>query len=109
MPDTHDARTPTTDHPRGESSRTANGALAIVRRWLPYSLMLVGLLIVAAGGATELALSIGIPIFSAGASIKFLNALIQLGHAGDEDRDREAEARTFYAEHGRWPADEGRA
>lgn len=86
-----------------------SGMLAVVRHWLPYTMMVAGLAFVAAGGASEVALGVGIPIFSAGASIKFLNALFRLGASGDEDRDREAEAREFFAEHGRWPADEGSA
>lgn len=81
--------------------------LSIVRLWLPYAMMLGGIVIVAVGGASELALGIGIPIFSAGASIKFLNALFRLGVAGDEDREREADAREFFAKHGHWPTDEG--
>ncbi len=80
--------------------------LSIVRVWLPYAMMLGGVVVVAGGGASELALGIGIPIFSAGASIKFLNALFRLGVAGDEDRHREAEAREFFAKHGCWPTDE---
>lgn len=97
-------------HPDAQPrAASMNGMLAIVRFWLPYTMMVGGLVIIAAGGASEVALGVGIPIFSAGASIKFLNALFRLGAAGDEDRDREAEAREFFARHGHWPSDEGSA
>jgi hypothetical protein len=38
-----------------------------------------------------------------GLSILLLNALFRFGSRGDRERDREIEAREFYAQHGRWP------
>ncbi len=81
--------------------------LSIVRLWLPVSLMVIGVVIVVIGGASEGALVIGIPVFSAGASVLFLNGLFRLGVSGDHERDHEAAAREHFAAHGRWPGENG--
>jgi hypothetical protein len=44
----------------------------------------------------------------AGLAILLLNWLYRVGVKGDEERDREEEARQFYDDHGRWPDEEPR-
>lgn len=39
----------------------------------------------------------------AGVSVLLLNVLHRIGVEGDRDRDREARAREYFDEHGRWP------
>jgi hypothetical protein len=39
----------------------------------------------------------------AGLSVLLLNVLHRMGVEGDRDRDREARAREYFDEHGRWP------
>ncbi len=77
--------------------------LKFIRVWLASALCVGGLLVIAIGGASEHSLEIGIPIFSAGASIWFFNLLVRVGHDGDADRSVEQAAREYFAEHGRWP------
>jgi hypothetical protein len=36
-------------------------------------------------------------------SVLLLNVLYRVGVSGDAERDREAEARDYFDEHGRWP------
>ena len=79
--------------------------VTIFRIWLPATLVVAGLVVIAVGGATETALAVGIPILSAGLSIRFLNSLVRLGHTGDLERDKEQAARDFFSAHGRWPAE----
>lgn len=81
--------------------------LSFVRVWMPVALMVAGIAWIAVGGASVEALEIGIPVFSAGASIWFVNFLWRIGVSGDKDRDVEDEARQYYARHGRWPDERG--
>jgi hypothetical protein len=73
-----------------------------VRYILPALLLLGGLLLVAIEpntiGLEGLLMAIG-----AALSVLLLNLLFRAGVQGDRDRDREAAAREYFAEHGRWP------
>jgi hypothetical protein len=40
---------------------------------------------------------------SAATAVLLLNVLYRIGVEGDKERDREAEARRYFDEHGRWP------
>jgi len=76
--------------------------LRLVRFWLPVAVVLAG--IVAMVLATDLAgLEGGALIVSAGVSIWLLNWLYRVGVAGERERVREDDARTYYAAHGHWP------
>ena len=85
--------------------------LKLIRFWVPTLLCVAGVAIVVVGivrgGDVEPALTIGIPIFSAGASIWLLNFLYRVGVSGDHERDEEEDARTYFAEHGHWPGEGG--
>lgn len=74
-----------------------------VRFWVPSILCATGILYVVAHGFSESSLNVGIPVFSAGASIWLLNFLYRLGISGDRDRDTETTAREYFNEHGHWP------
>ncbi len=80
-------------------------AINFFRYWLAAALCLIGVAVVAIGGADEDSLQIGIPVFAAGASILFLNALYRVGVHGDTERDDEEQARAYFREHGHWPGD----
>ncbi|MDO9356708.1 MAG: hypothetical protein Q7T55_23630 [Solirubrobacteraceae bacterium] len=77
--------------------------LALIRVVIPAVLCIAGIAVVIVKGVSEESLEIGIPVFSAGASVWLLNFLYRVGVAGDKDRDAESEARDYFAEHGRWP------
>lgn len=78
-------------------------SLRLVRIWLPIALMIAGAVVVLAGGVSETAIEIGVPLFSAGASWFFLSWLFRVGVDGDVERHREQAAREYFAQHGRWP------
>jgi hypothetical protein len=44
----------------------------------------------------------------AAGAILLLNVLYRVGVTGDEERDREAEARDYFDEHGHWPDEKPR-
>jgi hypothetical protein len=81
--------------------------LRLVRFWLPMGLIAIGLvmLLVAALRSDDIWAEGGALIISAGLSVWLLNVLHRVGVRGDRERDREAEARTYFDEHGRWPDD----
>lgn len=79
------------------------------RRILPAIFVLAGIAVIVegliTGRETLRILEYSIPLISAGASIWFFFFLWGVGLAGDTERDAEAEARAYFAEHGRWPDD----
>jgi hypothetical protein len=77
----------------------------LVRWWLPLGLCAIGvvMLLVALIRHDDIWGEGGALILSAGLSVWLLNALHRVGVRGDRERDREAEARQFFDEHGRWP------
>jgi chromate transport protein ChrA len=42
-------------------------------------------------------------LVGAAISVLLFNVLFRMGASGDRDREREAQAREYFAEHGRWP------
>ena len=48
------------------------------------------------------------PVHRCRLSVLLLNMLFRIGLQGDVDRDREAAARVYFEEHGRWPDEEVR-
>jgi hypothetical protein len=82
--------------------------LFVVRYVLPSLLVLTGLVLIAAqpnSAATEG----GLGFIGAGIAVFLLNGLFRMGMHGDLERDREEEARAYFAEHGHWPVAARRA
>ncbi len=73
-----------------------------VRYLLPAAVFLAGFVLLAIEPNTT-----GLEGFfmcaGAALSILFVNVLFRAGAQGDLERETEAEARAYYAEHGRWP------
>jgi hypothetical protein len=76
--------------------------LRLVRYGLPAGLVLAGfILLIAAPESTRyegFSMCVG-----AGLALLLLNVLFRIGSAGDRERDDEARAREYLAEHGHWP------
>jgi hypothetical protein len=49
------------------------------------------------------ALEIGAMFWGVAIAVFLLNFFFRMGVAGEADRDREEEARTYFDAHGRWP------
>ncbi len=81
--------------------------LKLIRVWIPIALCSAGIIVSIVGGLNEESFTIGIPIFSAGASVWLLNFLYRVGVSGDRERGNEESAREYFAKHGRWPSDDG--
>ena len=76
--------------------------LFVVRYVLPGALTLAGLvlIVIKPEGAT---LHGGLGIIGAGLAAFLFAFLAKVSMSGDKFRDREAEARRFFDEHGHWP------
>jgi hypothetical protein len=85
--------------------RRATKTEVTVRYALPAVVVLAGVVLLAfnptLNGAEGWAMLTG-----AGLAILLLNWLYRVGVQGDEERDREEEARIFMDEHGYWPDEE---
>ncbi len=76
--------------------------ILFVRYGIGVLLILTGfvLAVVAEGGVAAEAWAI---FTGAGVSVLLLNALYRIGVQGEDERDREEEARSYFDEHGHWP------
>lgn len=77
--------------------------MVVVRYILPALIVLSGFVLLLVNGVDDNTLWGASSLIGAGLSVFFLNWLFRLGASGDRDRDKEAEARRFLAEHGHWP------
>ncbi len=75
--------------------------LALIRYGIPVAFIVAGQVIVAiTGDVVSWAGFTG-----AGTAVLLLNFLYRIGAEGDRERDREEDAREYFARHGRWPDD----
>ena len=90
------------------SSRLPDSRLAVfMRLWLPLIVCLIGILIGAIEGFSATGFDATMAFIGAGSSIWLINFLWRLGVSGDDERDQEDAARAYFAEHGRWPDEDG--
>jgi hypothetical protein len=79
--------------------------MAFVRYGIPLALVVAGIVFLFA--ADESVRAEGWAGFTgAGIAVFLLNMLFRIGVQGEEERDREVEARAYFDRHGRWPDDE---
>jgi len=73
--------------------------MLVVRYGIPLVLFVAGVVVAGTSGS----LAAGALFISAATAVLLLNVLYRIGVQGDRERDREADARRFFDEHGRWP------
>jgi hypothetical protein len=77
-------------------------AVLAVRYVLPGVLIFLGLVLLPINPR-----GLGVEMFSmlvgAGISVFLINVLFRWGASGDRERQAEADARDYFAQHGRWP------
>jgi hypothetical protein len=78
-------------------------SVQIFRLWLPAVLIVLGIVLLFVDDFNGFGVDAFAAFVGAGASIMLTNILWRMGVSGDEERDEEAEARKYLAEHGRWP------
>jgi hypothetical protein len=77
----------------------------VLRIWLPAVLIVLGVVLLFVDDFNGFGVDAFAAFVGAGTSIALTNVLWRMGVSGDEERDVEADARRFLAEHGRWPED----
>jgi hypothetical protein len=80
--------------------------LFVVRYIVPAVIALSGVVVMIAASDREVGIEIGAMLLGAAIAVFLLNFFFRMGVSGDQDRDREEEAREYFDRHGRWP-DEG--
>lgn len=86
----------------GQQPTTKRRLIFFVRYVLPALICLAGVLLFALDPSLDTADGAA-AIIGAGLSVYLLNFLYRMGVSGDRDRDKEAEARKYFDEHGYWP------
>ncbi len=87
-----------------ESERLPSSPMVrLIRWWLPLALCIVGVVLLVVQNFDALGVAAFAAFVGAGTSIWLVNFLWRLGVTGDEQRDREAEDRTYLQQHGHWP------
>jgi hypothetical protein len=76
-------------------------SLAIVRIWLPATIAIVGVALIAFG--SDAAMGAGIVLVGVAGLVLLANLLIRLALMSERDRQHEDERRRFFARRGRWP------
>jgi hypothetical protein len=79
--------------------------MLFVRYGIPLAFVVAGIVLLFAADRS-VAAEAWAGFTGAGIAVLLLNTLFRIGVAGDEERDREDEARSYFDRHGRWP-DEG--
>ena len=76
--------------------------LRFVRYGLPVLLIVAGFVLLVAAPESSRYEGFSMCV-GAGLALLLLNVLFRIGATGDREREREAAAREYMAEHGRWP------
>jgi hypothetical protein len=79
--------------------------MTIVRVWIPAAILVAGVVLVIVRGGDETSIEGAAALWGAGLSVALLNWLHRMGVSVESTRDREDEARAYFARHGRWPDD----
>lgn len=74
-----------------------------VRYVIPAAVVVSGLAILVFAHDRDTALEAGCSFFGVALAVVLLNFFFRIGVRGDRDRDREADARAYFDEYGRWP------
>lgn len=82
-----------------------SAGLFTVRYGIGMVMVLGGFVILLADGSELGWYSFGSAI-GAGLAVMLLNLLYRMSVSGDQDREREEQARTYFDEHGEWPDDD---
>jgi protein-S-isoprenylcysteine O-methyltransferase Ste14 len=85
--------------------------LKLTRIWLPLAIALAGVVLIVLGHARvstaadthSLEAGGGVALLLVAVIVWMINWMYRMSVQSNRDRDREEEARDYYAEHGRWP------
>jgi hypothetical protein len=79
--------------------------LSVTRVWLPLVIAIAGVVGIVIGHGRTGAAAAGVGLLIAAATVWMINWMFRMSVASNRDREREEEARRFYARHGKWPGE----
>ncbi len=79
-----------------------NVLLSLTRVWLPVALAVAGVVAIVIGGDSPLGAT-GVGLIIIGVIVWMVNWMFRMSVESNRDREREAAAREYFDEHGRWP------
>jgi protein-S-isoprenylcysteine O-methyltransferase Ste14 len=87
--------------------------LKLTRIWLPLAIALAGVVLIVLGHASvstaadthSLEAGGGVALLLVALIVWMINWMYRMSVQSNRDRDREEEAREYFAKHGRWPDD----
>ena len=80
-----------------------NPLLALTRVWLPVAIAVAGVIAIIVGHGHTSAAGAGVVLLGIALIVWMINWLFRMSVRSNRDREREEEAREYYAVHGRWP------
>jgi hypothetical protein len=79
--------------------------LIFTRYVVPGLIALAGVVVMIVVSDRQIAFEIGGMFLGAAVAVFLLNFFFRMGVSGDEERDREEEAREYFDRHGHWPGE----
>ena len=97
---------PPGEEPAGHRTRRPprrRWVLSLVRYGIPLAIFIAGLVVLGVEKDSGTALESSFMFFGVAIAVLLLNIFFRIGASGENERDREEEARRFFDSHGRWP------
>jgi hypothetical protein len=88
------------DHERWEPGRIV---LTATRIWVPALIAIAGVVAIVIGHGKTAAAGAGVGLVIVAIIVWMVNWMYRLSVQSNRERDREEEAREYFARHGRWP------
>ncbi|MHB8659288.1 MAG: hypothetical protein ACYC91_15310 [Solirubrobacteraceae bacterium] len=77
--------------------------LAATRVWLPAAIALAGIVAIVIGHGRSAAAGAGVGLLIVALTVWMINWMFRMSVDSNQERDAEERARSYFAEHGRWP------
>jgi ABC-type transport system involved in cytochrome bd biosynthesis fused ATPase/permease subunit len=79
--------------------------LTLTRVWLPLAIAVAGVVAIVIGQGTNGTAAAGVGLLLVALIVWMVNWMYRMSVESNRERDREEEAREFFARHGRWPGE----
>ena len=79
--------------------------LSLTRVWLPVAIAIAGVVAIVIGHGTNGTAAAGVGLLIVALTVWMINWMYRMSVDSNRERDREEEAREYFAAHGRWPDD----
>ena len=77
--------------------------LSLTRVWLPVAIAIAGVVAIVVGHGTNGTAAAGVGLLIVALTVWMINWMYRMSVDSNRERDREDQAREYFAAHGRWP------